>query len=264
MNLLVRRKIGNRSEGDLGRCAKSSSTTLVLWNHQHGSLTKTKLSKYKVIPGESLNNIKGQIVNLLDEPQFRRKKEKRKSFEAAYQAAIGNKDAIRGSDLRLGLILMLLSLQDKVQPKFIDLLLFLTEISYLMYLPAKHRSPKVILQIHNITFRHAILCYQVVKSPKNLSFGKFYGQYYHTFSMHAAQIMRVVAPTSTDTEEQEMTFNCIKGICKATSSGQARQVIDNVSIHLQAEMKAREGDRSHAQQQQSVISKSAKALPEIH
>ena len=39
-------------------------------------------------------------------------------------------------------------------------------------------------------------------------------------------------------------------------------MIDNVLIHLQAEMKAREGERSHAQQQQSIISKSAKALPE--
>ena len=234
----------------------------LLWNHQHGSLTNMKLSKYEVISGESLHNVKGQIVNLLDELKFQMEKEERKSFEATYQVAIGDKDALRGSDLRLGLILMSLSLQDKVQPKFIDLLLLLTEISHLMYLPAKHRSPKVILRIHNVTFRHAILCYQIVKSPRNLSFGKFYGQYYHTLSTHAAQIMRVVAPSSTDAEKQEMTFNCIKGICKATSSSQATQVIDNVLIHLQAEMKARERERSHAQQLQSIISKSAKALPE--
>ena len=38
----------------------------LLWNHQHGSLTNMKLSKYEVIPGESLHDVKGQIVNLLD------------------------------------------------------------------------------------------------------------------------------------------------------------------------------------------------------
>ena len=234
----------------------------LLWREQRGSLTDMNLGSYEVIPGEALHDIKGHIHNLLQELKFHLKQEERKLFEDAYQAAIGDKDALRGSDLRLGLILITLSLHGKVEPRITELLLLLAEISHLMYLPSKHRSPKVILRMYNITFKHAVLCYQVVKSPKNLSFDKFYGQYYHALSTHAPQIMRVVAPSSTDAEEQERTFNSIKGICKATSSSRATQVIDNVLVHLQAEISARSGERSHAQRQESTISKSAKALPE--
>ena len=79
----------------------------------------------------------------------------------------------------------------------------------------------------------------MIKSPKKTTFEWFYGQYFHALSSHAAQIMRVVAPSSTDAEEQERTFNSIKGICKATSSGRSKEVIDNVLIHLQAEFKAK-------------------------
>ena len=62
--------------------------------------------------------------------------------------------------------------------------------------------------------------------------------------------MMVVSPSSTDPEEQEKTFNSIKGICKATSSGHSKEVIDNV----QAELQARQNQPSAAQRQDSNIS----------
>ena len=69
---------------------------------------------YEVLPGESLHDVKGHIKNLLDELKFHLEDDVRKHYEDAYEAAIGDKDALRGSDLRLGLILMTVSSQDKI------------------------------------------------------------------------------------------------------------------------------------------------------
>ena len=105
------------------------------------------------------------------------------------------------------------------------------------------------------------MCYLIIRSPKNTTFERFYGQYFHALSSNAAQIMRVVSPSSTDAEEQERTFNSIKGICKATSSGRSKEVIDNVLVHIQAELQAIQNQPSAAQRQDSNISRSSVALP---
>ena len=104
------------------------------------------------------------------------------------------------------------------------------------------------------------MCNLIIRSLKNTTFERFYGQYFHALSSHAAQIMRVVSPSLTDAEEQERSFNSIKGICKATSSVRSKEVIDNVLVHIQAELQARQNQPSAAQRQDSNISRSSAAL----
>ena len=108
----------------------------LLINNHRTPIADTNLHSYEVLPGESLHDVKGHIKNLLDELKFHLEDDVRKHYEDAYEAAIGDKDALRGSDLRLGLILMTVSLQDKISERVLELLESLAEISHLLYLLA--------------------------------------------------------------------------------------------------------------------------------
>ena len=108
----------------------------LLINNHTTPIADTNLHSYEVLPGESLHDAKGRIKNLLDELKFHLEDDVRKHHEDAYEAAIGDKDALRGSDLRLGLILMTVSLQDKISEHVLELLESLAEISSILYLLA--------------------------------------------------------------------------------------------------------------------------------
>ena len=112
----------------------------LLINNHRTPIADTNLHSYEVLPGESLHDVKGHIKNLLDELKFQVEDNVRKHYEDAYEVAIGDKDALRGSDLRLGLILMTVSLQDKIPERVLELLESLAEISHLLYLPARKIS----------------------------------------------------------------------------------------------------------------------------
>ena len=230
-------------------------------NRQKASPAEMNLALCHVLSGVSLHNIKGHIENVLDELKYHLEKDQRQQYEDAYEAAIGDKDALRGSDLRLELILMTVNLQGKMPPRVLELLQLLAKISHLLYLPARMRFPKTVFRLYNIVFKHSIMSCLIIRSQKNTTFERFYGKYFHALSSHTVQIMRVVSPNLTDAEEEERTFNFIKGIRKATSSGLSKEVIDNMQVHIQAELQARQNHPFAAQRQDSNISRSSAALP---
>ena len=72
----------------------------LLINNHRTPIADTNLHSCEVLPGESLPDVKGHIKNLLDELKFHLEDDVRKHYEDAYEAAIGDKDALRGSDLK--------------------------------------------------------------------------------------------------------------------------------------------------------------------
>ena len=133
------------------------------------------LALYEVLSGESLHDIKGHIKSILDKLRYHLEKDQRRHYENAYEAESGDKNALRGSDLSLGLILMTVNLQGKIPPRILELLQLLAEINHLLYLPARMRSPKTVLRLYNITFKHLIMRYLIIRSPKTQRLKDFMG-----------------------------------------------------------------------------------------
>ena len=134
-------------------------------NRQKASPAEMNLAFYEVLPGESLPNIKGHIKNVLDQLKYHLEKDQRRHYEDAYEAAIRVKDALRGSDLLLGLILMTVNLQGKIPPRVLELLQLLAEIK-----PALPSSENAIpedsastIQHHVQAFDHVLSYYQISK-----------------------------------------------------------------------------------------------------
>ena len=75
-----------------------------------------------------------------------------------------------------------------------------------------------------MTFKHTILCNQVFgKFPK---LTKFYGIYYHSLTVHLAEINRLIAPSSLYTESEERIFSAIRGIGRSTSNRTPESIRD--------------------------------------
>lgn len=132
-----------------------------------------------------------------------------------------------------------LSFVGKVRPLVQTLLDSLTELSKLLYMPAHSRCPKLVLQLHNQAFIHAMICKEIIGKPKILTERKFYGRYWHSLTAHAAKQSRIVSLKSTNTEEEERHFNTSQGVTKLTNR-RPGDIITPSLIRLQAEQKLAE------------------------
>ena len=87
------------------------------------------------------------------------------------------------------------------------------------------RSPKSILRLHNVSFKHALLCHQIFgRHPEKLK--KIYGIYFHALTIHLAEISRIIAPSSLYCESEERIFSNLRGIGKAVSSRAVTSIRD--------------------------------------
>ena len=137
----------------------------------------------------------------------------------------------------------------------------LTELSRLLYLPAKSRPIRLVLRLHNTAFLHAMLCKELIGQPKILTNRKFYGRYWHSLTAHAAKQSRIISGKSAHTEEEERQFNTLQGVTALTNR-RPGDIITPTLVRLQAEQNMagpRQGNAVKAQESQ--ISKYYKAQP---
>ena len=137
----------------------------------------------------------------------------------------------------------------------------LTELSRLLYLPAKSRPIRLVLRLHNTAFLHAMLCKELIGQPKILTNQKFYGRYWHSLTAHAAKQSRIISGKSAHTEEEERQFNTLQGVTALTNR-RPGDIITPTLVRLQAEQNMagpRQGNAVKAQESQ--ISKYYKAQP---
>ena len=158
-----------------------------------------------------------------------------KLFNNILQGCFGSKDKIRGCDYRLSIIIIYKNLEDKLPEDIKELLLTLIEISQHCYASADSRTPKFILRLHNISFKHALRCVNSLSQQNIITKQKLYGIYFHALTAHLPQQSRIVAPSCLHTEDEERLFSSINQIGVATSSRRPGSIRDNNVIRLQAE-----------------------------
>ena len=145
------------------------------------SLESLNLVQYEVSPLEPLHDIKGHFSNVIEE-SICIAPEGVKTELHKIQAAVLSKDTLRGCDYRKAMILMYLKTKE-IQPDSMLCKVFQTavQISKILYASEAKRTPKSILNLHNIAFYHAYLCAKLFLAPKHMTRRKLFGRYFRRF-----------------------------------------------------------------------------------
>jgi len=231
----------------------------LMFDRPKESVDELGLSKYEVMPVEPLHTIAGHIRNLFDEIPRQLNKDERHILERAIKISFGDKQVKRGADHRKSLVELTVYLQQKINPKFLQIFELLCEIQEILY--QRHRSPLIILRLHNITFLHATLLVDLVKSPKFLSSRKFFGQYFHALIAHSPQQYRVLPMPSCDAEDEERIFSSLKSSATLTSNHHPENVLLNAFIRLQVRQELKD-EQTKPKRKKSTITKTGQKLPE--
>ena len=202
------------------------------------SLEDLNLSQYEVLPTEPLHDVKDHIKNLMTEIPKHLTKDESPEFKKLCEVLFDGKDKIRGTDYRKGCLITSKYMHGKWRDCIQRVFNTMVEISKFCYAGTLKRTPKCILRFHNQTFLHAMWCKMLVgNSPKALTRRKFYGRYFHSLTVHAPIVYRVISLSSIHTEEEERTFSTVNSIANNTCSRRHDEIITPTLIRLQAEKK---------------------------
>ena len=202
---------------------------------QECSLQELSLGNYEVLPVEPLHDLKEHINNIFKELPKHLNDEEKVLFDETMEAVLSTKEKLRGSDYRLCCVVLALNLGKHCRLTIKRLLHTLAELCEMLYAPAEKRTPRFILRLLNVTFRHVIAVCKVFKIPPVLTYRKLFGIYYHSITCHAPLTSRIISLSSVDTEEEEREFSTINSISKSTSNGHPEHIIPNSIIRVQAE-----------------------------
>ena len=236
------------------------------FKNSNKSMHQLNLQNYEIAPIEPLHDTKGHIKNVWDVLSEVLEGKEKEVFLNTLKGCYGNKDKVRGCDYRLSTIVAYNNMKKTgCSEDTLQLLYTLSEINRLAYLKALERSPRYILRLYNITFQHAMLCFDVLgKSPKKITKEKLYGIYFHSLINHLPQTSRLVSPSSLHTENEERLFSVLNSISATASSRNLESVRDNSIIRIQAEKKFQEKNGSTTPSSYSKISKFSKSIGKIH
>ena len=173
-----------------------------------------------------------------------------------------SKDNIRGVDFQKTLIFVTIAFYPIATREVRLLLVTLCEMIEIYYAQEEARSPKMILRLHNLCWRHGILCRRVLTPPKTLTSRKLFGLYFHSCMAHSAQLLRVASHRSTTHAEMfEPLFEKLSDITTKTWSKRIEDLSKNAILHLQGE-KSNPGSQ-YILKDGREISKMAKSLPKL-
>ena len=172
-----------------------------------------------------------------------------------------SKDKLRGVDYRKTLLYVTIAPYPIANRNIRLLLVTLCEMIQIYNAQDEARSPKMILCLHNLCWRHAIRCRKVLTPPKALTYRKLFGLYFHSCVTHSGQLLRVASHRSTNAEMFERLFEKLSDITTKTWSKRIEDLSRNAILHLQAE----KGDTGSdcVLKQEREISKMAQSLPKL-
>ena len=141
-----------------------------------------------------------------------------------------------------------------------DLQTPLAEMMGIFYAKEDTRCPKQILQLVNLSFKHAPAMRAILAPPKTMTIRKLFGIYYHSAVHHASVIYRLVCLSSINAELFERFFDRIVDITRKTWSKHAEDSVPNAFLHILGEDITAEENTVNIQEQE--ITKLAKRLPD--
>ena len=145
-----------------------------------------------------------------------------------------NKEKKRGAYYRRTLIYLTIPLYETATRDVRSLLASLCEMVEIFYAQDRKRCPKLILRLHNLCWRHAILCRKVLTPPRALTSRKLSGIYFHACVSHSAFLLRLVSHRSTNAVMFERLFEELSDITKKTWNNRIESLVRNAVLHMQA------------------------------
>ena len=225
------------------------------------SVEELNIEKYEVLYFEALHCSMNHIKNLLQELPHHITDIDTLIKLKEILAIQYSKDKIRGVDYRKTLIFVTIALYPIASRDVRLLLVTLCEMIEIYYAQDEVRSPKMILRLHNLCWRHGILRQRVLTPPQSLTYRKLFGLYFHSCMAHSAQLLRVASHRSTNAEMFERLFEKLSDITTKTWSKRIEDLSTNAILHLQAEKF--NPAKQHVLREEREISKMAKSLPKL-
>ena len=227
-------------------------------------LESLNLQNYEVLPCEPMHDLSNHIDLIFKELPHHVSPDVADILNKSFNLVCGpGKDKKRACDMRAILIIAADKLHGKAPLKVQQLINTLVEMQHILYQPEYDRTPRNILRLHNKSFLHSILCFEVLGyQPKKITRRKLYGKYFHNLSTHAPMQLRIISGQSCNAEDEERTFNAITSITKSTSSNHPSHVIGNVLIRLQCEDAFKEmGNHARKHETDAYIHQLSLTLP---
>lgn len=177
------------------------------------------------------------MANVIGEVRATVKGNVKEEVEKVYITTL-KKDTTCGVDYRKATIL-LSNLFGKTCPDPDLHLLFNTAVGIceLMYSRETSRCQSALLRLHNLTLQYAVQCVDMFHSPKSISKEKMFGSYFHSLSVHAPIVYRLVALHSVNSELQEWMFNTCNDITLTSSNCHTSGILNNILLRVQSEAK---------------------------
>ena len=177
-----------------------------------------------------------------------------------------NKDKLRATDYRRGLLKVTIAMANEnlLSNNEKEILLLFCEMMSMYYENDDKRSPRSVLRLYNISFRHGQAIQRQLIPPKQLTQRKLCGIYYHGAVDHAPLLYRLVCLRSICAELFERYFDRIEDITRKTWNKQVEDLVPNAYLHIQAEdaMAAETDSLTALSNQEKEISHLAKGLPQ--
>ena len=209
-------------------------------------------TSFEISPIEFMHDFAGLYKAVMTELPHHLPSPEKETLQKFFRSSIGDKcDTLKASDCRRNAVkLVVFARSHPLSPDVIQCSETLLEICKIGYSTDHSRSPKQVLRFYNLTFRLGMLLRDMVVTPKS---GCFFGSYFHSITVHAAQVYRVICVRSLLVEEDEATFNMAKQNTLLTSDRKSNNVIANLMLRLPVIMEELQ-DITH---QQNEISRSS-------
>lgn len=171
-----------------------------------------------------------------------------------------NKEKMRGVDYRKTLIFLTIALDQTATRDVRALLVTLCEMVEIFYTQEK-RSPRLILRLHVLCWRHAIQCLKVLTPTRALTSRKLFGLYFHVSVSHSAFLLRLVSHRSTNAGMFERLFEELTDISRKTWNTRIEDLATNAVLHIQA--KNAHHPNTAMMKQEKELSNISKSLPKL-
>ena len=183
----------------------------ILFDEPLQDLANICCQDYEMLPIEPMHDLAGHLGNIYTSLPHHIDNKQKDSLTSLIKLCIGPKDTPRCADMRASVLKLIPSAADYGVE---DVLNSFAELQQLLYARESRRTPNAILRCYLIAFKHARNCLDLFgKKPKGkeMTPRKFYGKYFHSLSIHAAQTMRVFNGKTVHAERQESCFGDLKG-----------------------------------------------------
>ena len=208
-------------------------------------------------------DLKGHLNNIIEETVDITTGEALEKLKAIKKSHL-SKDTLICSDFRKAVILIYIALE-QTQPTsaITEVFRAAVEMCETLYAKPECRSRCQTLCLHNIEFLHSMLRREVFCNPQAVTRGNMFGRYFHAATYHAPLVNRIISPSSLYTELQERMFNKVKSITRTTSNYHPEDMITNILVRLQEELK-QDSNKSLSclQNAEGEVSKLGQALGE--